>query len=641
MKIVGTDDVRSWFAGSGSLSEPLRAVGTGAVDADYLDTVLGIPPHLRVVVQRLTPPGGDLPAPALDSIPFYSLCRGLFLPLSGMTPERAGVIFGTAVEPPPDAAGREKLVRDFLAKPIGLTALQKVGCVLGDPFQGRRSLFRRESLLALLMSVSLVKRRDLLDRLTRVGDVAVVFAESRANRRESPPLTAAEVLEALRCAPGERRTVRMQMLRSILTRCGKLEAYFLAKLLLRKAGLGFDYQGPLLAKMIASHYKTDEAAVAHAAVLTDFFRVVRVLETEGADGLRKIQLQPLVPVRPALAGGTTEEIDRYPVWVERKYDGIRLMLHKSGDDRGGVLCGAYTRGRQDWLELVAGLDAVIRMLPARSAIVDGELYGTVLDIERHRPASVYEVYGALQGEGPMPVNLKYAAFDLIYQDGADLTRLPLSQRRQRLAMLLAPLAGLPTPVPVTVSEGQAAANKDDVSRLYNHFRAQGYEGIITKDLDRPYALGDRDPSWRKRKPEITLDLVLLGAVLAVTEKTQAGMFGSYVIGARVGDGTFEDIGDVAGVDRVRDAEMAGRIMRDGLMTGRRIERPSASGVRPGFELRPEIVVTVKFEGITRDGPTGKLCLRDPKIASIRADKSASEADTTAAIQELYLRQRVG
>jgi DNA ligase-1 len=77
------------------------------------------------------------------------------------------------------------------------------------------------------------------------------------------------------------------------------------------------------------------------------------------------------------------------------------------------------------------------------------------------------------------------------------------------------------------------------------------------------------------------------------------------------------------------------------MTGRRIERPSASGARPGIELQPSIVVTVKFEGITRDQATGELSLRDPKIALLRSDKPAAEADGVAMLQEIYLRQRVG
>lgn len=50
---------------------------------------------------------------------------------------------------------------------------------------------------------------------------------------------------------------------------------------------------------------------------------------------------------------------------------------------------------------------------------------------------------------------------------------------------------------------------------------------------------------------------------------------------------------------------------------------------------------MKFEGIARDQVTDALSLRDPKVAVIRSDKSATEADTVDAIQEIYLRQRVG
>jgi DNA ligase-1 len=330
------------------------------------------------------------------------------------------------------------------------------------------------------------------------------------------------------------------------------------------------------------------------------------------------------------------------VWVERKYDGIRLMLHKSTDARGSTLCGAYTRNRHDWLELVPGLDQTLRLLPCRNAILDGELYGTVLDLDGSRPASVYEVYAQMQGEkGARPVNLKFAAFDLIYLDGVDLTKLPLSERRRRLSLLLAPLQAMPAPVTVSMSDGQLASTKDDVNRLYGHFRSQGYEGVIAKDPDGPYLLGQRDQSWLKRKPEITLDVALIGAVLAVTEKQRAGRFGSYVIAAKTPEGGWQDIGDVAGVDQERDLQIQSEIMRSGLITGRRIERQSSSGVRPGFELIPSIVVTIRFEGVTRETGTGKLSLRDPKLVVIRSDKNASEADTTKTIEEIYLRSRVG
>ena len=64
-------------------------------------------------------------------------------------------------------------------------------------------------------------------------------------------------------------------------------------------------------------------------------------------------------------------------------------------------------------------------------------------------------------------------------------------------------------------------------------------------------------------------------------------------------------------------------------------------MRPGFELRPALVGTVRFEGITKDNLTKKLSLRDPKLVMIRSDKTALEADTVQSIEEIYLRQRVG
>lgn len=641
MKYIQTNDVRAWYQQAQSLTEVTRSIGRRRLDAEYIDAELHMPLHLQFAVEQLAAEDPRLPADAFDSIPFYSLCKGLFLPLSMLNPERAGFLFGLKIDPPPDSAAREKLLETFLAKEVGLTLVEKLGCILGDVFLGKRSSIRRDSLLRLLTSLRMISRRECLDRLTQVGDVAALYAESRAGLKGDQPLTAAEVVRTLRFIPGVRQTEKFEILRSVLSRCGKLEAYFLAKLLLRKAGLGFEYQGPLIARLLANRFALGEEQVHHAMALTDAFHVAQVLLDDGVDGLKKIQLQPLVPVRPTLAGGVTDDVEQFPVWVERKYDGIRLMLHKSTDANGSVLCGAYTRNRGDWLEQIAGLDVSIKTIPAANCIVDGELFGTVLDLDGVRPASVYEVYAMLQGEPTTPVNLKFAAFDVVYLNGRDLTGSPLSERRQTLSMLLGPLAGMQLPVPISVSEGQTAAGKDDLNRLFHHFRAQGYEGIITKDLNAPYLLGVRDPNWRKRKPQITLDLAILGATFAVTTKEHAGMFGSYVIGARKPDGGFQVVGDVAGVDRVRDAEMQHEIMREGLITGNRIERPSASGVRPGMELRPAIVITVKFEGVTRDQTTGELSLRDPKIAFVRSDKSALEVDTLEAIREIYLRQRVG
>jgi len=640
MHFVGTNDLREWF-GEGDLRRATDGLGRGKVDDDYLEEALGLPEHLSFVVRRLAESSPGSTVDKLSSLPFYSLCRGLFLPLSLMGPDKAASLFGLAIDPPPNTAGRQELLQAFLARDCGLSLADKIAAVLGDPFRGKPGSFRRDSLLTLLTSVQLCSRRSLVDRLTVVGDVAVLFAESRKELSPEPRLTAAEVLTTLRffATRGVGRKQKFRLLRSLLTRMGKLEAYFLAKLVLRK-GFGFDYQAQLIARVLGEHFGATPEAVAHAIALSDAFHVMEVLRDGGPEGLRSIRLQPLVPVRPALASGSTSQIKQFPVWVERKYDGIRFMLHKSTDAHGAVLTGAYTRNRRDWLELVPGLAQSIRALPVNNAIVDGELYGTVLDHDGARPATVYELHGSLQGER-RPVQIKFAAFDLCYLNGTDLTGQPLSERRRWLQQLVGPVSQFPLPVPMAVAEGHLANDKGDVSRLYGHFRSQGYEGLIAKKLDGPYRLSQRDPSWLKRKPEITLDLVLLGAVFAVTNKQNAGMFGSYVIGARSLDGGFVDVGDVAGLDQVRDREIQAEIMREGLITGQRIERQSASGVRPGMDLRPHIVGTVRFEGIIKDPVSGELKLRDPKLVHIRSDKSPLEADSIKELEAIWLRTRMG
>ena len=40
-------------------------------------------------------------------------------------------------------------------------------------------------------------------------------------------------------------------------------------------------------------------------------------------------------------------------------------------------------------------------------------------------------------------------------------------------------------MPILLSEGQMAETREDVNRLFQHFRNQGYEGIIAKDLEAP------------------------------------------------------------------------------------------------------------------------------------------------------------
>ncbi len=642
-QVVSDDVVLDWLLVDGAtaaVASARRSLGL-SVDPDELGRGLGVPPHLTFAVLGLVEREGEdaLSADALDAIPFVSLCRGVMLPLSAMARERSRALLGVDPGDPLSSEARLELARRFLAAEVGLTAEEKIALLMGDPFAGRKGGVRRDTLLALAASVQLVSFRALQERLTRVGDVAAVVAEGRPPDPPGPPLTSREVVLTLRHLPRAGRIERGIVLRSMLERMGRAEAYFLCRLLLRKGLPGFDVQREQLAQLLAERFGANPETVASAAAIIDLPQVARTLEREGEAGLQRIRLQPLVPVRPALAGPAVDDGVRFPVWFERKYDGVRLLLHKETDAGGNVLCAAFTRQRNDWTELVPGIESCARALPARRAIVDGELYALVVSEGRARPGTVYELNAWVSGERRVPLSLRYAAFDLLFLEGRDLTRLPFSERRRLLEAVVRPLGGLPLPIPMLVSDGQMAASREDVKRLYQFFRGQGYEGGVAKVPDSPYHLGRRDRAWLKMKPEITLDLALVGAFFSMGSGGARG-FGSYLLGARGEGGEMVEVGEVAGVDREGTLAIASAIAAHGLLTGRRIERPGATGSKIGAALVPAIVVSVRFEGVVRDAD-GRLSLRDPKIVSLRPDKNAAECDAARAIEEIQVRSRLG
>lgn len=634
MQLLSRDEVLQ-----GEKAKDWRALthgwGNGLLDTSFLTQECGLPEHLVFCLEQAQKQKQPLAADAFESLSFFGLCKGLLLPMTGLSADKASQTFGFQCRDY-NAQEREEILRTFLHRHLGLTARQKWAVLLGDPFLGRKSGIKRDSLMHLAASMNLQTRATALELLRQLGDVALLFARQASLLKSAPPLTAAEVLHTLEFLPAAGRIRKFSLLRGLLERMGRLEAYGLIRLLQRRAVLEQRLEPRKTAQWMAEQFACDPSAVAHAFALTDEFHVLELLEKEGAAGLDKVRMQPLVPFRPALAGGSCEEISRFPVWVERKYDGIRLLLHKSTDRFGAMLCGAYTRNRIDYSEHIPGLESSLRLLPGRNWILDGELHARLLTAEGSRPATVYELSAALQGKQSLA--LRFAAFDLLFYEGKDLSSLPQAQRRACLSQAFSQPWLAQLPLPLEIAPGQLAHSKEDLNRLYQHFRSQGYEGIVSKNPQGRYKMDQRDGDWAKRKPEITLDLVLLAAVHSVSTREQGPMFGSYVLGMRDGTG-FVEVGDVAGLDRMRDGEIQQLIMRGGLLTGRRVERPSASGVRPGLELMPAIVVTVRFEGIIRDQVSGRLSLRDPVLVVIRADKAAHEADSVDLLEKLHLRGR--
>jgi DNA ligase-1 len=615
-----------------------QGLGEATQDRHYLADLLRIPQSLCFALETLCLEQKEIAAHALDSIALFSLCKGLFLPLSGVSTSQVGQLFGFAWHKP--ARHNKELVETFLAKPLGLSLSEKVAYLMGDPFYGGNARMGQDTLLQVLATIRLMSAQKLRERLPRVGDIALLFTEECEKLRSDPAITVREALLILKRLPDVGTLEKKEILQDLFLRAGRLERYYLVRLILRRLNFGYDYRQELVVNALASHYKVAEQAIENGIALTDIFTVTRLLERQGEAGLKKLVLKPLNPVSPALAGHSEiGQKSRFPLWVECKYDGIRLMLHKDTSSGGRVKYAAFTRRKYDWLELIPALETAAPWIAARSFILDGELYARIPDIEGKgwQEASVYQIYRYLQGDNTQPLRLQYIVFDILYLNGREVSHLPLTERRKMLEGLISPLARMPLAMPILLSAGWEVHSAEEFHKWYRYFLQQGHEGAIAKIPDSLYALGKRTNDWLKKKEAICLDLLITGAQWA------AGSGGPQVISAyhlacKENSG-LREIGRAEGLAQPQNWEIMQRILNEGLFTGKNFEVRSASGLHAGIEITPAVVVTVRFEDVIRSSHD-VYSLRDPKIVCVRprGDTAPHEIDSYETIRRLYLQK---
>ena len=165
-----------------------------------------------------------------------------------------------------------------------------------------------------------------------------------------------------------------------------------------------------------------------------------------------------------------------PDWIhEIKHDGFRIMARR---DAAGVRL--ITRNGNDFTRRFPLAAAAVAALPGRSCLIDGEAIAcddkglAVFDlIRRHRNHA----------------SAILCAFDLLEIDGEDLRRVPIEQRKHRLARLLrSPHHG------IALNEHFAG----DGAIIFKHVCKLGCEGIVSKRLGSSYRSG-RSTSWIKVK----------------------------------------------------------------------------------------------------------------------------------------------
>ncbi|MGH9041570.1 MAG: ATP-dependent DNA ligase [Acidimicrobiia bacterium] len=403
---------------------------------------------------------------------------------------------------------------------------------------------------------------------------------------------------------------RAGLLTDLLGRATASEIDFLRRLLggeLRQGAL----EG-VMAEAVARAAGVPAAVVRRAAMLCgDLGRTAAVALTEGRAGLEAVGLQVGVPLLPMLASsspGVAEAVSELGLSsVEWKLDGLRIQVHRSGDD-----VTVYSRNLNDITARVPEVVAVARELAADRFVLDGEalalgpgVRGVPEELGRPRP---------FQESMRKDERLLARFFDCLHVDGDDLLDRPLAGRLEALGAVAGPWR-----IPGVVTEDPAEGEAVLAASL-----AAGHEGVVVKAVSSPYEAGRRGKAWRKVKVAQTLDLVVLGAEWG--HGRRQGWLSNLHLGARAPDGGFVMVGKTfkGMTDETLRAQTA-RFLE--LETGR-------DGII--VWVRPEVVAEIALDGVqTSTRYPGGVALRFARLKRYREDKSPAETDTIETVRTLF------
>jgi DNA ligase-1 len=313
--------------------------------------------------------------------------------------------------------------------------------------------------------------------------------------------------------------------------------------------------------------------------------------------------------RPLMLAHPLEEadlaaLDPSAYRAEWKWDGIRVQLSAGlGGQR------LWSRGAEDisasFPEILNGLDF--------HAVLDGELLvlrdGEVAPFaDLQQRLNRKSVTAKMQRDYPVGIRL----YDMLFEGDEDLRPLPFSVRRARLE------AWYQRQQPPRMDLSGIITFKDiaALQALREGAREAAIEGLMLKRADGPYLPGRVKGQWWKwKRAPLTLDAVLMYAQRGHGKRSS--FYSDYTFGVWREDGELVPIGKA--YSGYTDEEL--------VWLDRWIRNNTVDRFGPVREVEKALVLEVAFDAAQRSTRhKSGVALRFPRIARIRRDKPAEEAD---------------
>lgn len=498
------------------------------------------------------------------------------------------------------------------------------------------------------MSAALTAVRSLHKQHGDIGDVALIVYQKRAETHEATDgkkLSIEEVhtqlLEIAQTSGNGSQAVKQRLLLQLFESVSPLACKYVARIVVGKLRLGFSTMTMLdalswLRRDDKSDSKQLESAYQKRADI-GLLAQEYLAATDPEPVLAQYSIVVGIPIVPALCqrlNTATEIIEKMDeVFVEPKYDGLRVQLHFTGDE-----VALFSRSLENITHMFPEVEQIAALLATQNVtncILDGEVIG--YDFERDTALPFQETitrkrkHDVAAASARVPV--RFFMFDLLYLNGESLLSQPLTKRKETLESII-PEAQVLVPVAV-----HRSADPKEIHELHEQYLAEGLEGAVVKQVDSDYQTGRKGWQWVKIKESEgsdgklsdTLDVIVMGYYLGRGKRSQFGI-GAVLVGVRDG----EDITTIAKVGTGLTEEQLVSIKQQ-LDTRAAQEKPQqyvvAKDLVPDVWVHPEMVLEVAADELTTSSlHTTGLALRFPRLKRIRTDKKWEDATTTAELK---------